>query len=274
MFSNLFKKREIKKYILPYFCFDLVEHCNLNCKYCDHFSPLAKKSFTDLKKMEQDFLQISKYFNITSIGIMGGEPLLHPQINEALKIIRNIFPYTNLLIYTNGILLSSGGNQLKEDFYKTCNENNIAIIITRYPLNLDLTYASEMSKKYNVKIMWEETTRKEYRKMHKLALDITGSQNFKEMSKKCWLKCYCVYFKNGKFFQCTVSGNISKFNEYFNKNLEITNKDYLDIYNIKKEKEIENYFKNPIPFCKYCNFDKIQYDLPFSLSKMEIDEWT
>ena len=31
---------------------DVVAHCNLNCKYCDHFAPLAEEEFVDLTQMK------------------------------------------------------------------------------------------------------------------------------------------------------------------------------------------------------------------------------
>ena len=34
------------------FIVDIVDHCNLNCKGCGHFSPLASKSFLDIETFE------------------------------------------------------------------------------------------------------------------------------------------------------------------------------------------------------------------------------
>ena len=60
----------------------LCDHCNLNCKGCGHFSPLAQKRFLDPAVFERDCRQLSKLSNrkIELIDLMGGEPLLHPHI--------------------------------------------------------------------------------------------------------------------------------------------------------------------------------------------------
>ena len=40
------------------FIVDIVDHCNLNCKGCGHFSPLASKSFLDLETFENDLRRL------------------------------------------------------------------------------------------------------------------------------------------------------------------------------------------------------------------------
>ncbi len=37
----------------------LVEHCNLNCKYCSHFSSIAEKKFYDVNKYEKDMARLA-----------------------------------------------------------------------------------------------------------------------------------------------------------------------------------------------------------------------
>ena len=60
MFDNILKidvnkaKQQKKKEILvieP----AVVDHCNLNCAYCDHLSPLAKEGYYDVNQFEKDF---------------------------------------------------------------------------------------------------------------------------------------------------------------------------------------------------------------------------
>ena len=67
------------------------------------------------------------------IGIMGGEPLLHPHLKDILVNARSFFPGTILQLVTNGLLL------LRQDldFWRTCSENGIVIVNTKYPLNQD-----------------------------------------------------------------------------------------------------------------------------------------
>ena len=121
------KKEKFKfgKMFLPtldYLETHVVDHCNLNCKGCSHFCNLAEEKFIDVESIRKDFVQLSKvYKNIKVIRLMGGEPLLHPEINEIMKSVRASFPYSQIKLATNGLLLP----KMKEHFWKTCRDNNI-----------------------------------------------------------------------------------------------------------------------------------------------------
>jgi uncharacterized radical SAM superfamily Fe-S cluster-containing enzyme len=106
------------------------EHCNLNCKGCGHFSPLAKKHFLDPAVFERDCRQLSKLSNrrVELIDLMGGEPLLHPQITKIFEIARMYFDDTIQLV-TNGILLE----KQNDVFWESCRRQRIDILISRYP---------------------------------------------------------------------------------------------------------------------------------------------
>ena len=70
------------------FIVDIVDHCNLNCKGCGHFSPLASKSFLDLETFENDLRRLNELLDgeIYCFEIMGGEALLHPQLEKFIEI--------------------------------------------------------------------------------------------------------------------------------------------------------------------------------------------
>lgn len=52
--------------------FHIVDHCNLNCAYCDHFTPLADKNFCNIDDIIDDFKKLKNIFdNIGKIYIVG-----------------------------------------------------------------------------------------------------------------------------------------------------------------------------------------------------------
>ena len=267
-FLNFFNK---EKYLLNYFCTSIVSHCNLNCRYCDHFSPLADKRIFSVQELEKHFKKLRSKIDVQNIGILGGEPLLHPNINEVLIMTRKIFENTNLTIITNGILL----NKMPDSFWKCCNQNRVTILISKFPLNIDFSETFDKAKKNKVIVKFYGAEKDKYKDMYKMALDLKGTQDNEEMHRICWQnKGFCNYFQDGKLYKCTTVGNIQNFNNYFKKNLEVTNLDYIDIYKVKNSKEIKKYFENPIPFCKYCNIPQNKDKLPFEISKKEISDWS
>jgi hypothetical protein len=55
--------------------------------------------------------------------------------------------------------------------------------------------------------------------------------------------------------------------------LQIDEKDYIDIYKIKSIDEVFEFLCKPIPFCRYCNTKEPVYGIDWAVSKKEITEW-
>jgi MoaA/NifB/PqqE/SkfB family radical SAM enzyme len=246
----------------------LADHCNLNCKYCDHFSPVAGKEFLDIAVFEKDCARISELTGgrLEYIYLLGGEPLLHPDINAVIHTARKYFKDCEITIYTNGILL------LKQDeiFWKSCGGNNIAIAISGYPITLDIESINQKAREYNVKIQFLAVAKS----MYKIHLDIEGKQNSKENFISCWRSNNCIFLEDGKLYTCTKIPNIKHFNRYFNKKLEVSEGDYIDIYKAKNIKEVLKFLCKPAPFCRYCKINEYEHGLTWGVSKKEISEWT
>jgi hypothetical protein len=85
--------------------YNLTEHCNLSCYQCDHASPLVAKKFASLADFERDMRALSDAVHLDELRLVGGEPLLHPQLLEFMKITRETGVADAIRIYTNGVLL-------------------------------------------------------------------------------------------------------------------------------------------------------------------------
>ena len=96
---------DLSKPFLNYLEINLVDNCNLNCKGCAHFSNICDKNYVEVKKFEQDLKKITEIFNLYNFRLLGGEPLLHPNLKEILEIARYYLPSSRIVIVTNGLLL-------------------------------------------------------------------------------------------------------------------------------------------------------------------------
>lgn len=258
---------------LPFFCVHIVEHCNLKCQYCDHFAPLAEEEFANIEIFEKDFARLSSLFNarVDGIGIMGGEPLLHPQLKDFLYIARKYFPKTTLHLITNGMLLLNQTN----DFWKACRDNDILIAHTKYPIELDFDTIKEVARKNGVKYQYYDVRENGAKTSYYIPLDLKGNQNKYVNFIKCGHANYCCFLaQGGKLFTCTVAPNIRHFNKFFNKNISLTSADYIDIYKAKNSNEVMNFLCRPIPFCKFCYVNKRTFGHAWEKSKKDIKEWT
>ena len=83
----------------------VVEHCNLNCKGCSHYSPVAQKEFLDPKEYEKVLPCLARIEkSIGQIQLLGGEPLLHPQFPKLIRLTRSYLPHTKINVLSNGVL--------------------------------------------------------------------------------------------------------------------------------------------------------------------------
>lgn len=78
------------KAFLPFLSLHLVDKCNNNCESCSHFCTLADNFILNPADYEKDLTILAHKFNVGEIDLMGGEPLLHPQIVKIFDITRRI----------------------------------------------------------------------------------------------------------------------------------------------------------------------------------------
>lgn len=76
-----------------FFDIEVTEHCNLNCKSCGSFAPLADEEYIDIDELDRDLRRLSELSDgeVHHINILGGEPLLHPEIARIVEMVRHYF---------------------------------------------------------------------------------------------------------------------------------------------------------------------------------------
>ncbi len=269
---NLWKKRDFTKPLEEILSVDveLVGKCNLNCKGCNHFSPIAEEGEISCENFEQDLKQLSLVLGnrIKSINLLGGEPLLHSDIQEIMKVARDIFTNTRILILTNGILL----RDIDDSFWKCAYQNSIDIEITKYPIQIDYKKIREAGRRYDVNVNFFGRSGYVTKTLFTLPIDVSGKQDPIESFEKCYMARTCITLNNGKLYPCSYAAYMYRFNNKYNEAIPITKADYADIY-VKNEKEIMEIISNPIPLCAYCNTKKRTYGNKWCTSKCDKEEW-
>jgi uncharacterized radical SAM superfamily Fe-S cluster-containing enzyme len=84
---------------------DITHHCNLSCEHCSHFSPFFSESFYRLEQFEKDIRVLSTMVHTDAYLLLGGEPLLNPNIREYVRILRESQITDRVVLVTNGLLL-------------------------------------------------------------------------------------------------------------------------------------------------------------------------
>lgn len=249
----------------------LVEHCNLNCKGCYHFSPLAKEEFLSINEWERDCGRLSLLFGdkMDYISLMGGEPLLHPDICEFMRITRENFPTGGIWLITNAILLPN----MKEDFWEACRKYNIVIRPTKYPINLDFDSIEKKAGMEQVDFQYFNGGIMEMT-LGKQPIDLEGKQAIEDNFQNCYRANNCVAFSHGKLYSCLIPAHLHHFKNYFKLLISDCKDDGIDIYKARSAEEIMDKMKKPLEACKYCDRNHIlRNGLSWEVSKRDIQEW-
>lgn len=248
------------------FEYDITDYCNLNCAGCSHYAPIGENKNISAQEAEIELRKLSKVLDkeCSLIHIMGGEPLLNKEIIDILSITRNYFPLTRIQLVTNGILLPN----MEVNFWKRCSELNIEISLTLYPIKIDIQKIKELSSKYN-------TVVNPYRNgkyFNRYLIDEKDKQDKEESFNNCELK-KCHLYRDGKLYQCSITGCIYKLNRYFNSNIEVLNDNYIEINENTKKEEILEFINKPHSFCKHCLVNTWNETFDWTISKKDIKEW-
>ncbi|MDF2484243.1 MAG: radical protein [Herbinix sp.] len=257
----------------PYMVLNILNHCNLRCQGCDHFACIADKYFVPYEAIERELARLNELTKgkISQVGIMGGEPLLHPDLLKILVCARKFLPETTLRLTTNGLLL----NSQKQEFWDICHENNIVIVNTKYPLKTDYERIERIAAENKVRYMYFEGTGGEtIKKSFKKTLDVNGLQNPVESFMKCSVSNYGNFLMEGKMYGCPFAGNMYIFNKKYGNEISISEDDYIDIYdeNMTYEKMLE-FASKPHPICRYCDVANWKYDIDWARTKQDKYEW-
>ncbi|MCL2414351.1 MAG: radical SAM protein [Bacteroidales bacterium] len=248
----------------------LVDHCNLNCQCCGAFAPLADEVYYDVGKLEKEFKRISELADgkIEFVRLLGGEPLLHPNLLEILDVAGKYFGKTQLELITNAILL----DKQPPDFWVSCKKNNVKISITKYPINLPFKRIEKTGKKYGVAVRYFDGE-KTLKTTVKFTMNTAGSADSTKNFKLCHAANNCTALDNGKIYPCSTVSRIKYFNKYFNTDLKVCDEDYIDIYKVNNLDEILEFLCKPVPFCRYCDIDKWERGIDWAVSNKNISEW-
>lgn len=101
---------------IDYMRISVIDSCNLNCYYCnpqDNNKKCQAINILSVKKV-LCIVRAATRIGITHFRLTGGEPLLHPQIDEMVSQIKKIPGVRSVSLTTNAVLLAQHAKQLKE----------------------------------------------------------------------------------------------------------------------------------------------------------------
>jgi hypothetical protein len=198
---------------------------------------------------------------IDNISILGGEPLLHPELKDIIQITNETYPNAIVVVTTNAIKLLNISNDLLNELRK----KNVMVSISLYPslkLNLDLWI--DFLRKNN--ICYSINNCNKFQKILLKHPVIDGREN----SKRCG---HCITLKGSKIARCPHSLCVKYFNGYFGK--IIPEYQGIDIFEMKNGMHLLHELENPVELCNYCVVMDLIFKKWESLpkTKMKQEDW-
>lgn len=228
---------------LRYVEYPLVEHCNLSCKRCAHFSPLADPDFADPESFERDLRQLARHFStIRRIRLLGGEPLLHPTPEAFVYAANAVFPDSDLRIVTNGTRLKA----MRDTFWNACRQANVTLDLSIYPLMAKAVPALvELCQKQQVKL------NAAYYGSFLASINPRGDSDPVRSMAYCRSLFYCPFLKDSRLYLCSFVPNVHRFNKEFNRSVAID--PGIDIFDPEFDGEkILKLLETPVETCRSC----------------------
>lgn len=228
---------------LPYLEYHVADHCNLNCKYCTHYSPLVPQPvYTEYEQFAADLRQLKKYIiDIGVIRILGGEPLLNPELGRFIELTRELYPASIITVVTNGMLI----NRLEPSLIEAMKRNMAFFHISFYPPLKDKVqeiqkYLYEQEIPYTITPMITEFNKTQ----------TMTPQADEDFFYRCFqASCTCLH--GGKMAPCYAPFTTKYFNAAFGQELPV--EEGIDLYDetltapvLKAELLI------PMQRCSYC----------------------
>lgn len=255
----------------PHLEIQVAEHCNLNCASCTHFSPLAEASFISSSEFYDELKKANAVFRnyAKSLKIMGGEPLLHPRLEELLPLARQAMPDMKITLQTNGILLP----HMSEAFWAACHDADVQVRITRYPVSLDTAAIDAAAKAFGTSVKYHPADGV-VKSFNRYPLNSHGTGDPEINFNHCRMKGRYVLIKEDCLFPCPISGNCEHFNRAFGQSLARSNADCLHLDAVNSFEDFAAFALKCTPFCRYCQPEKHERDIGWSVSRRVPEEWT
>lgn len=136
----------------------VVDHCNLRCQHCSHFSPYFKtKRFYDIRRFQRDIDALATVYRPRIVRLIGGEPLLHPEVGGFARYLKTRGLCERVDLITNGLLLPSVNldflefvDRVQVSVYASVKADYVRLLekfqekLARFRLRWEVRHASEV----------------------------------------------------------------------------------------------------------------------------------
>jgi len=174
----------------------IVDHCNLTCAECCSLSPLLPAWYATPDSVADDLRKAVKVLNPGIFKLVGGEPLLHPQLVDVILAVRETGIAPVISLTTNGLKLGD----MADDFWQAID----ALTISRYPKPQLapglIAHIEAQAARFDVRLNWKVQNTFSTMNRTPPSTDLAETQR---IYHDCWIRERCHMIRDGMFYTCT-----------------------------------------------------------------------
>lgn len=184
---------------------DITQKCSLSCCSCNHLvvpwrSRPGGPWSTTPEQVEHDLLHLSRVLHADIIGALGGEPTLHPQLVDILRVMRDSAIADRLEVWTHGIHVQ----RQKAEFWRSFD----VLVLSIYPGKHDESSLDWITKKCldeGVELsVRDERNNPNFRTL--LEPVPTDYETTKKKFERCFFRHFSRSVNYGYFYTCCCWG--------------------------------------------------------------------
>ncbi len=230
--------------------------CNLNCLFCSHLNPF-RKGLVSKDELISSMEIWCRKVTPKKLGLLGGEPLLHPNLDEIISAARRCWPDSEIILTSNGLLFPKKSDELLQELA----ESRVHVLLSRH-----LT-GSEGEKQFDAILkrlsdagVWVTVIPSSSRWKRYYNMDEHGRpQPFESRPEQAWTMCgpnTCFNLTNNHLYRCSILANAAlAFQEgVLGENWRVT-QTYEPLSESATTDEIVSHlhlFAGPLPACSIC----------------------
>ncbi|MBR0236532.1 MAG: radical SAM protein [Thermoguttaceae bacterium] len=181
--------------------------CNLKCLFCSHFNPF-RRGVVPADELIASFETWSKKVVPQKLGILGGEPLLHPELERIIAAAHRCWPESRIVLTSNGLLFPNKPDSLLQ----TLKDAGVQVLLSRHvPTEEGERKFQEIVSRLQKAGVWVTIIPSSGRWKRYYNIDDNGQpQPFESSSEKAWTMCgpnTCFNLTNNKLYRCSILAN-------------------------------------------------------------------
>lgn len=248
---------------LPYVEYHVAEKCNMNCVACEHYSGLVKEeSFPDFEQFSKEFYRMKELVDdIGMLSILGGEPLLNPELYKYVELSAKLYPYSRKYVVTNGLLVT----KMDQRLISAIKEGGVMIYISYYPALIDKMEEIKRFLEDNGIVYEISTINTVFSKKQTLSASNNMDQYY-----KCF-QAHCNNLYRGEMASCFLPFTTKYFNQQYKTSLPETGAISIMDESLTSEELLFGLLQ-PFERCKYCT-DPVDVEWDIIKDKTDLSNW-